>query len=454
MTNHASENNATATDQPQLLLSPRKAGVPAAGGTIDLLVRLQAPAMPAGTTVKAVPKRLALVVDRSGSMSGQPLAEALRCVAHIAKHMGPQDAVAVVTYDDRTDVLWPLQPAGNDRQQLQALLAEVDSGGSTDLHAGWLAGAHQLVAGQAATADSAAPLSRVILLSDGQANHGLVEVDQIAQQCAQWQAKGVTTTTVGLGRGFNEDLMIAMAKAGGGQQYYGQTAEDLYDSFDEELALLQAMYWRSLRLKLLPGTGVIVEALGGLVQEADGSYRLSDLAWGAEAWMAVRLHLSPADVGTVRDLLAATVQAVDADGRDVSVSAAVLQLPAVDAAALQALPEDEAVARRMDEVEFAQASRALRDLAREGDQQAVKRKFAELEKRFGHHAWLAAKLGALRELAERDVEMMSKEVLYASMKMSRRVASINEMKFGKDETNAEIPAFLRRKTSEGKGKRG
>ena len=118
---------------------------------------------------------------------------------------------------------------------------------------------------------SISSISRGILLSDGKANHGLLEQDAIEVHCCQWLAKGVSTTRVGLGRGFNEDLMIAMAKAGGGQQYYGQTAADLFDNFDEALSLLQALCLRQLSLKLIPAQGVIIEPLGVFDQNADGT---------------------------------------------------------------------------------------------------------------------------------------------------------------------------------------
>ena len=73
--------------QPTFLLSPIKPAIPAQGGAIDVMVRLQAPDQPEGSKAKVTPKRLSLVVDRSGSMDGQPLQEALRCVGHIAARM-------------------------------------------------------------------------------------------------------------------------------------------------------------------------------------------------------------------------------------------------------------------------------------------------------------------------------------------------------------------------------
>jgi Ca-activated chloride channel family protein len=216
----------TQATQPTILLSPLKPAIPAQGGAIDIMVRVQGQEQPVRDKAGGTPKRLSLVVDRSGSMCGQPLHEALKCVEYIAGCMTPKDQISVVVYDDDVQVLMPLGPVTS-MEAMKRLLSSVDDGGSTNLFGGWEAGARQLEKGQDSN------ISRVILLSDGQANHGLLEQDAIEQHCREWLAKGVSTTTVGLGRGFNEDLMIGMAKAGGGQQYYGQTAADLFDSFDE-----------------------------------------------------------------------------------------------------------------------------------------------------------------------------------------------------------------------------
>jgi Ca-activated chloride channel family protein len=431
-------------EQPTLIVSPLKAAISAQGGHLDLLVRVQAPNMPTDHAMTHTPKRLSLVVDRSGSMSGKPLHEALRCVMHIASHLTPQDQLSLVVYDDEAQVLVPLSEVSS-VSAIQQAVDMVKSGGSTDLFGGWLKGAEQLNDGH----DRA--VSRVILLSDGQANRGEIRANVIASECSAWLEKGVTTTTVGLGRHFNEELMIAMAHAGGGQQYYGQSAEDLYDSFDEELSLLQALYLRNMALKLVPAAGVIVEMLSITTQHADGTYKMNDLAWGAETWLGVRLHLSPSTPSTLRDLLAVSITGTDLQGHMFQPSA-MLQLPVVDQAQLLAMPADELVERRLLEVAFGKASTALRQLAQEGDVKATQRALDQMEERFGHHPWLKAKLEQMRHLAQEDMQMMLKEVSYSALRMSKRLASRSEIKFGISETNAEMPAFLRRKDAEGRGR--
>ena len=435
--------------QPTIVFSPLQAGVPADGGTLDVLVRVQAPDCPADLASPQLPKRLALVVDRSGSMHGKPLTEALRCVELIAKNLTPQDQMALVVYDNQVDTLLPLQPMHSADGVARAITG-LECGGMTDLHGGWLAGAQQLEGG----VDLA--VSRVILLSDGQANQGETSVPVIEAQCRQWLSQGVATTTVGLGRDFNEDLMIAMARAGGGQNYYGQTALDLYDSFNEELALLQAMYLRQIGLKLTAAPGIIIEMLSPAVQHAEGCWRMSDLAWGAECWLALRLHISPGDAGLMRDLLAATLNGVALDGASLEVSAPLLQLPTLKNEALRALPRDETAHNRLEELAFAKAAEQLRQAAKDGDRQSTLSALAALEERFGQHPWLKAKIEQLRELADEDTLLMAKEARYAMMRMSSRLVSKDEERYSADETELSemlMPSFLRKKASEGKGKK-
>jgi hypothetical protein len=77
----------------------------------------------------------------------------------------------------------------------------------------------------------------------------------------------------------------------------------------------------------------------------------------------------------------------------------------------------------------------------------------DLEHRFGQHPWLSGKLARLRELSERDPEMLSKEVRFNTVRLSKRLTERSEVRFSMDQTDAAIPAFLRKKLEEGKGRK-
>lgn len=427
--------------------SPLQSAISSEGGTLDLIVRIQASEAPpaAAPTSAPAPKRLALVVDRSGSMAGPPLFEALRCVQHIAQRLTPQDQLAVVVYDNQVSVIQPLAPVN--LATLRAQLATVTEGGSTNLFAGWQAGAHELANGPAHA------ISRVMLLSDGRANHGLTAAQNILPHLQQSAEQGIGTTTVGLGRSFNEELMIAMARTGRGQQYYGQRATDLHDSFDEELQLLQALCLRHLTLELVPAPGVVLQPLGVFDRLPNGHIQLPDLPWDAETWVALRLHLPAACAPTTpHTLLAATLTARTLDGQAVTQHATPLQLPALPPHALAQLPTHPDVATRLSEAHFAQDSQQLANLLARGLQAPARALLQDMQQRHGHHPWLAAKLQRLAELAQRDPDMYRKEASFSSRRTGQRLSAREDTAYAGDETQSTAPAYLRKKAEEGRGR--
>lgn len=262
----------------QLLLTPEKAALVAGGPTtLRVLVRVQAPDLPPGT-VKRAPLHLALVLDRWGSMSGAPLEEAKRCARHIVDNLAPGDRAAIFAFDDDITCVAPLTPAVQ-KLVLATALSSIGSGGRTNLHGGWRAGADELARQLAGDG-----VHRVILLSDGCANAGETDLETIAGECKALEQRGVSTSTYGLGNDFNEALMLAMAGAGRGNAYYGQTAADLAEPFAAEFALLTSLCARGLVLKVNAPANVGVklrndydpvegEALGGNFAN-DGRARL------------------------------------------------------------------------------------------------------------------------------------------------------------------------------------
>ena len=222
------------------------------------------------------PLNLAIVIDRSGSMTGQPLEEAKRAAAFLVENLRPCDRVSIVTYADEAEVLVSGRPVGRGVEITDAIRS-IDVGGSTALHDGWMTGVEQ-----AAQMREPEQMGRVLLLSDGRANRGERNPAMLAQDAARIAATGITTTTCGLGAHFDEFLMLEIAQAGQGSAYYGERAEDLIDPFREELELLSNLIARRLRLSLTAGDGVDMMVLNGYRQDG-ASFILPDLAEGGEA---------------------------------------------------------------------------------------------------------------------------------------------------------------------------
>jgi Ca-activated chloride channel family protein len=429
---------------PKLIITPRRPAVLADfSATVDVLVRVQAPDAPAGIQAARTPLHLALVIDRSGSMAGQPLSEARRAAAFVIDGLAAQDRASLVVYDDAVETLVPLTGLA-DKSTLQRAIARITDGGSTNLHGGWIGGAETL-----APSTTAGVVSRVILLSDGCANKGITTPEVIFAQCRELAAAGVTTSTYGLGRGFNEDLMIGMARAGQGNTYYGQTAEDLMDPFREELALLNALCARRLILEVQTAEGVRAEVLNGYTAVGDGGWQLPDLAYGGEAWALVRLTVPRRSVSAdPAMLLSAGVRYSDLSGEPRALQPVTLALPAVAAGAYEALVEDELVARRAGELEAARLQREARAAARRRDWATVDQLVAQTRVLGETNLWVGDVAGELESLALlRDEVMFAKEAAYSSDRMSNRLASLSE---SSDRSAPGGPAFLRRKRAQGK----
>lgn len=435
---------------PHILLTPLKPALIAGmSQTLPVLVRIQAPDPDPTLHHTRKPYHLSLVIDRSGSMSGAPLQEAVRCARYIVDQLAPTDVASLVVFDDKVKTLAGAQPVG-DRSRLHSALTQVHSGGSTNLHGGWLAGSQSLLA----NAHTAA-LARVILLSDGNANAGeITNTAGIAALCAAAAEQGVTTSTYGLGDSFNEDLMVAMGERGGGNHYYGDTAADLFEPFAEEFDFISNLYARKLRLALAAPDGVKITLLNDYdVEQREGFplIRLPDLPLGAEAWALVELEIPAALANeSITTLLQAGITASTPDGVPITVPDATLALSAVSPQAWGVLVQEPLVVTRQAEIAAARMLERARLLAEAGDWNSIEAMIAEGRVRFAHHQWVIDVLENLAGLArEMDSSRFSKEALYGNRKMSKRVASKREHLINMAE-EAAAPSYLRRKRAQGK----
>jgi Ca-activated chloride channel family protein len=407
-----------------------------------LLVRLQSEPQ---VDFKHTPLNLVLVIDRSGSMQGPKLREAKRCVIDLVGRMSPLDHVGLVQYDDTVDTVMPLSSVDQVGGILQGLVQGITAGGSTNLHAGWLRASEMLAPN--AGRDAAC---HVVLLSDGLANAGLVDTSRICDQVAALAGAGVTTTTVGLGADFNEELMTSMAKAGQGNAHYGERAIDLAETFEAEIGLLSQLQWRSVEMTITRGP-VGMEMLNAY-EGTGNSWRMPSIAMGSECWALLRMPMREAvraqrENGTV---LSIQVQAIDSLGERKTFSAQLPPLTELQRPEFEGLLLHELVQRRITELAAARLQLRIREAALHGDWMAVEILLEQLETLGRHEPWVAASISFTRQLMrERDEQRMSKEMLYKSRKMQSRLSSMDEDIYS-SAADFDAPAFLRRKVAEGR----
>lgn len=254
--------------------------------TFDLIIRITPPAR--GKIKERCPLNLGLVIDRSGSMSGEKLKSALQAARFLILQLLPTDRLSVVSYDNKVETLVPNTLIENKESILEKINA-LTPGHTTALHEGWVEGATQV--SQYLQPEA---LNRVLLLSDGLANVGETNPDVIATNVRGLAEYGVSTSTLGIGDDYNEDLMEAMANSGEGNYYYIENPASLETIFQNELRGLMATVGQKVTLNLTPQTGIILEEVfNDFETNTNGDYKLPNLVIGNELNIAVRFKVPP-----------------------------------------------------------------------------------------------------------------------------------------------------------------
>jgi hypothetical protein len=254
-------------------------------------------------TSRAAPLDVAFVLDRSGSMHGGKLDLAKEGVDLAVARLRDADRAALVVYDDEVDTVQPLAPATPRlKASLRLALHGVDPGGSTYLSGGWVAGCHQLAeATSVAGADSTASrIRRVILLTDGLANVGILDPGVLARHAGELRRRGIATTTVGVGQDFDEGLLSAMAEAGGGNFQYVAGPEGLRAFFAHELQQLFSVAATGLTVTLALPSGVDADLVSAFPLETRGNtldVAIGDLATGDEIDLVFTVRTGSGNAG-------------------------------------------------------------------------------------------------------------------------------------------------------------
>jgi Ca-activated chloride channel family protein len=433
---------------PTIEILPLKKGfLRAAADATYALVRIVAPEAPATTeSVVRTPLDIALVIDRSGSMSGQPLETAKECAVRIVKGLRPDDRISIVTFDDGIDIVQALTAVG-DAKDIEARVRSIQSGGSTNLFGGWEEGAKQL-----APFVKKERIARVILLSDGQANQGLLNESEIFTHVSKLAGTGITTSTIGLGHGFNESLLAGMAKSGEGVANFGQTPEDLDEAFEQQFAILSNTFLRQVEIKIQGGSDVKARLVGEILEDTISSTRkLGTLSWNTALVAVVEIKIG--QNAKPDELFAVNFTAQTKEGEDVKFGPQVFGLPEVDLTTYTSLVSDVNVLAGVSEAIVSEKLEQVEDLLRRYKHKEAKELFAEIENRTDLTSWAKQKIAYLKDLLDEDAVMAMKEMRYgrANMVRSARGRIVTNMSEAVSmKMMASESAMIRRKIASGR----
>jgi Ca-activated chloride channel family protein len=306
------------------------------GGTATLLLNLVTPA----TRRKSdrIPVDVTFVLDRSGSMGGDKLALAKQAILSAVSRLTDRDRIALVVYDNEVDTLLPLLPATATTQQtLRSVLKLVDARGSTNLSGGWLRGCGELAdaVGDAAAGQSAERIHRAILLTDGQANQGIVDPDELATHAQELRRRGITTTTLGVGLDVDGPFLSQLAEAGGGNFAFIEHPAQLAAFFAAELDELVSIAARSISVAIAVPAGATLDLLNPYPTETGAGathIAVGDLPDASEVELVAAMTFPPAANGSAHDVaVRATWRDTDGTHHDESVPLApIVAAPAVE----------------------------------------------------------------------------------------------------------------------------
>jgi Ca-activated chloride channel family protein len=280
-----------------------KTQFPVTGGPQLAYVLLEAMPTAALDNVQ-MPVNFSLVLDHSGSMSGQKLRD-LKAAAKLAvDQMTPQDVVSVVIFDDKVKVMVTAQPAA-DPAGLKQQIDAIKDGGGTAISLGMREGMNEL-----RKFLDPGRVSRMLLLTDGET---FGDEDKCRALAADAAGLGVPIMALGLGEDWNIKLLDSIAQSSGGNSDFipeGQP-QIILNTFQRSVQMAQGTVVQNTQmlLRLIPGVSPrqvwrvvpLIDKLDHRVlSDRDVQVSLGDLAKDEGQTVLVELMLPPRQPGSYR----------------------------------------------------------------------------------------------------------------------------------------------------------
>ena len=241
------------------------------------------------------PMNLCLVIDRSGSMEGQPLEYVKQACTHVVDLLMPTDVLSIVTFEEVVEVLMPPQQVTN-KDMVKAGIARLAAGNTTNLYDGI-----SLAMQQVSQFIETNRATRMIILTDGDPTAGIKDYTALTTHAAELQKKGISVTFLGFGPDYNEELLAGMAKKAGGTYHYIPQPQMIPDIFRDELNKLMTTVTRNMSLELKLARWVQMNA-PQQVMEVTLNISLADMERGSSIQQVIDLEFPNHPLGHYRVL--------------------------------------------------------------------------------------------------------------------------------------------------------
>ena len=217
-------------------------------------------------TGRTVPLNLCLVLDHSGSMSGQPLETVKQAASRLVERLSPGDRISIVVFDHRAKVLVPNQPIETRPVGIKAKISQLEADGGTAIDEGMQLGIAELAKVKEAA------VSQVFLLTDGENEHGdNTRCIELAKMAASYN---MTLNALGFGDHWNQDVVEQIADAGGGTLSYIERPEQAVDEFGRLFSRMQSVELTNAHLLLTLMPRVRLAELKPIAQVAPDTIEL------------------------------------------------------------------------------------------------------------------------------------------------------------------------------------
>ncbi len=273
-------------------------------GPQQVVVKVTLDAPPPPADMERPPVNLCIVLDRSGSMSGQKLEKAKEAAIEALRRLGGRDLFSLVVYDHNVETIIPAQSAAR-TEWIESRIRSIGPGGNTALFGGVSQGAAEIRRNL-----NSRYVHRVILLSDGLANVGPSTPEDLGRLGAALIKEGISVTTIGVGTDYNEDLMTRLSQNSDGNTYFVESGRDLPRIFTAELGDVLSVVAKQVNVYIECPDGIEpVRIIGrdGRIRNNVVELSLNQLYGGQEKYALVEVRVPAGKNGKAQDIARARV---------------------------------------------------------------------------------------------------------------------------------------------------